>query len=419
MSVLHVLDRSLPCVAGYTSRTRAILEHQAALGIEPIAVTGVRQGPSPLDRETIDGIEHYRTRALALLAGRRLGAAPLVRESMEMAALGRRIVQIHRDTKVDLIHAHSPVLCGIPALATARALSLPGVYEIRAFWEDAAESQGKGSAASARYGAIRGMETSLCRSADGVVAICEGIRRDLVSRGIPEEKIFVVPNGVDTDRLTPRRARPEVAARFGFQGRMVIAYIGTLFRFEGVALLLRALERMIAVNDQVRGLIVGAGEAEGELRALHERLGLGDRVVLTGKVAPAEVADLYALSSVLCYPRERQRITELTTPLKPLEAMSMGKAVVASDVGGLTELVRDKDTGLLFRAGDEDDLVRVLTRLARDAGGELREGLGERARAAMIAERSWPKLVRRYLAVYDAARAESARRLQDRIAAAA
>jgi PEP-CTERM/exosortase A-associated glycosyltransferase len=403
-------------VAGYTARARAILEYQAAMGIEPLAVTSVRQGPCPRDLETIDGVDHYRTPAPALLFTGRLGAAPVVRESMEMAALGRHILQIHRARRVDVIHAHSPVLCGLPALAAARRLGLPSVYEIRAFWEDAAESQGKGGAASARYAAIRGMETSLCRSVDSVVALCEGIRRDLAARGIPARKIFVVPNGVDTERFAPRRASPELASRLGLGDGLVIAYIGTLFRFEGIDLLLRALARMIAVSDQVRGLIVGYGEAEAELRALRERLGLVDRVVFTGKVAPGEVGDLYALASIVCYPRERQRITELTTPLKPLEAMSMGKAVVASDVGGLTELVRDRETGLLFRAGDEDDLVRALTRAARDA--DLRAALGERARAAMIAERAWPALARRYLAIYEAARTENARRLRDRIAAA-
>src|SRR6185503_16384057 len=104
---------------------------------------------------------------------------PLLREAVEMAALARQILKIHRAAPVDLIHAHSPVLCGIPAHAVARRLLLPSVYEVRAFWEDAAESQGRDHGGSPRYAAIRALETRLCRSVDAVVALCDGIRREL------------------------------------------------------------------------------------------------------------------------------------------------------------------------------------------------------------------------------------------------
>ncbi len=399
MRALHVLDLSLPVVAGYTSRARAILENQAALGIDAMAVTSVRQNAGLVACEHVGGIRHYRTTVGSSLA--RLRAAPVARELIDMAALAGRIVDVARDARVDLLHAHSPVLCGMPAHAAARRLGLPSVYEIRAFWEDAAANQGRDHEGSPRYAAIRALETQVVKSVDAVVALCEGIRADLVGRGVDERRVFVVPNGVETARFVPREKDPAFADRFGFGGKTVVAYIGTLFRFEGVGLMLEALARMLAKGDDVRGLVVGYGELEPELRALHQKLGLGDKVVLTGKVAPSEITKYYGLADVLCYPRESHRITELTTPLKPLEAMSMEKAVVCSDVGGLRELVKNDETGLWFSAGDPSDFARTLSRLVDDAG--LRRALGARARAEMIRSRDWKSIVRRYHDVYAAA----------------
>jgi glycogen synthase len=415
MRVLHVLDASLPIVAGYTSRAAAILDAQGRLGFDAIALTGARQ-PSPVDRELVSGVLHHRTRMPAEgEPGARLARTPGVREAMEMIALGRRVLDVHRRSPLDVIHAHSPVLCGLPAHAAARRLGVPSVYEIRAFWEDAAADQGRGAEGSARYGAIRAIETALCRRADAVIALCDGIRGDLIERGIPDDRIFVVPNGVDPARFTPRARDESFADRFGFRGKTVIAYIGKLFRFEGVERLLEALSRLTARDDRIRGLVIGYGEAESDLKKCHERLGLGGRVVLAGKVAPDEIAACYALADILCYPRERGRLTELTTPLKPLEAMSMGKAVVVSDVGGLLELVRDVDTGLVFPAGDTGALVHTLARLAEDAG--LRARLGDRARAEVVRARSWTAIASRYRAAYEVAMDRSSRRLGARLLA--
>jgi PEP-CTERM/exosortase A-associated glycosyltransferase len=404
MRVLHVLDRSLPVVAGYTSRAAAIFEHQAALGVEPAALTGPRQGGSGSE-EPIHGVPHYRTPETASLA--RLRGVPVLHEAAEMAALHKRIVAVHREAPFDLFHAHSPILCGLPALAAARRLGVPCVYEIRAFWEDAAEQRGRGRHGSARYGTIRALETFLGHSVDALVTICEGLRRDLLARGLPEDRITVVPNGVDTARFAPAPRDEALAEALGFRGKLVVAYLGSLFRFEGVRHLLDALRRLLAVRDDVRGLVVGAGESEAEIRERHRELGLGSRVVLTGAVAPAEAARLYTLADVLVYPRERHRITDLVTPLKPLEGMSMGKLVVGSDVGGLRELIRDGDTGLLFRAGDPIDLDRVLHRAVTDAS--FRRRAGERARAYVVEHRDWRKVAARYADVYAAA-AEARRR---------
>ncbi len=394
MKTLHVLDQSAPIVAGYTSRARSIVASQAEAGIVPIALTGVRQGPSDAVCEEIDGVRHYRTRAVPF-------RSPGFGEILEMAALARRVVEVAKIEAPDVIHAHSPVLCGLPGYGASRWIDAASVYEIRAFWEDAAVNRGRVDEHSAKYRTIRSLETWLARSVDALVVICEGLRRDLVARGIPSDRIYTVPNGVDARRFAPQARDEDLVDRLGFRGKTVIAYLGTFFRFEGIPRLLEALNRLTREDDGVRGLIVGYGETESEVRSLHSSLGLGRRVIMTGRAEAEDVKRYYGIADILCYPRERHRITELTTPLKPLEAMSMGKAVLGSSVGGISELVTDGETGLLFQPGDVDDLVRALRRLVADP--ILRHALGDRARRHVLAHRDWSALARRYLDVYGAA----------------
>ena len=409
MKTLHVLDASLPHMAGYTSRARSIVQNQKRLGIEPLVVTGLRQPGLPEGSESIEGVMHYRTSPSRTT--RSVAGVPALRELAEMSALFARILDVgHHAGPLDVIHAHSPVLCGMPAHGAASRLGAASVYEVRAFWEDAAVNNGRDAEGSPRYAAIRGLETRLARSVDALVVICDGIRRELLDRGVPGDRIFTVPNGVDASRFVPTPRDAALAAKLGLEGKKVIGFIGTFFAFEGLHLLADAIERITAERDDVRGLIVGYGEVEEPLRRQHARLNLGEKLVLAGKVPASEVMRYYSLADVLCYPRVQQRITDLTTPLKPLEAMSMQKAVLGSDVGGIRELVRDGETGLLFRAGDVEDLVRAATRLLDDA--DLRLRLGEAARRDILQNRDWSRLARRYLDVYDAALAHRHARLR-------
>jgi PEP-CTERM/exosortase A-associated glycosyltransferase len=392
MRVLHVLDVSAPTIAGYASRSRAIVNGQRAMGLEPVVLTSVRHNnPSGAELEEIDGIRHYRT--LKPAAGRR---SPL----SEVYWLRKRILEVARMERVDLVHAHSPILTGIPAWMAARQLGLKCVYEIRALWEDASVEKGDTGRKSLRYALTRGAETFLTRRVDAVVCICEGLRQDVGARGLPAERLHIVPNGVDVARFVPRAPDGEARARLGLEGRTVLGYIGTFGVFEGVEDLVEALARLIkGGRDDLAGVIVGTGKAYESCRRIAERHGLADRILHPGHVPAEEVERLYRAIDVLAYPRRRFRLSELTTPLKPLEAMAMEKAVIASDVGGLRELVQDGVTGLLHRADDVDDLAAKIETLADDPA--LRRMLGRQARAWVAEERDWKRIVPRYASVYE------------------
>lgn len=391
MNVLHVLDHSLPVVSGYSSRSRSIVDAQMRLGLRPVVLTSPKHPLAGPAHEVLDGVPHYRTPSAA-----RGFAPPYAAEILSMLRLASRIVQVARREHATLLHAHSPVLNGLPALWASRKLGLPLIYETRAFWEDAAVDHGTTREGSVRYRLSRGLETFLFRRADRVVTIAEAMRAEIVGRGVSPLRIRVVPNGVDTDRLRPAPRNPALAARLGLDGGPVLGFVGSFYRYEGLGFLLEAVPELAARLPGLRVVLVGGGEEDAELR--RTAAGLGDTVVLPGVVPPADVGDFYGVMDVFVCPRRRMRLTELVTPLKPLEAMAMAKPVLASDVGGLKELIRDGVTGLLFAPESRNALVASAVRLASDA--DLRQRLAGAAREHVVKERRWDHLVSRYVDLY-------------------
>jgi PEP-CTERM/exosortase A-associated glycosyltransferase len=290
-------------------------------------------------------------------------------------------------------------LNALPAIRVGRKLGIPVVYEIRAFWEDAAVDHGSTSEDSLRYKLTRTLETWAVKKADAVTVICEGLRHDLVARGIPPNKISVIPNAVDIDKFAVGgKADPELKLRLGLGNSRVLGFIGSFYAYEGLDLLLRALPAILGQIPDVKVLLVGGGPQDKSLRRLVCELGLKDRVVFTGRVPHAEVNKYYDLVDVLVYARHSMRLTELVTPLKPLEAMAQGRLMVASDVGGHKELIRDGQTGVLFHAGDTGDLASKVVALLKHEQGWA--AMRRNARQFVETERNWAASVARYRQVY-------------------
>ncbi len=388
LTALHVLRYSMPNMSGYTIRSQALIEGQQALGVCPVVVTSTRH-EAAADLETINGIRYYRCHVFSHPVVRWLQTdVPLVRTLLTMAQLFARIVEVARTEGAQLIHAHSPVMCGFPAWLAARRLRVPFVYEVRALWEDAAVDQEKTTEGSLAYRLSRWLETVVLRRADRIFVICDGLKRELIARGLPAPRIVLSLNGVNPDAFAPLTGKdPRVMQRYGLQGRNVIGFIGSFFQFEGLECLLRAVPALIRRDPSIRVMIVGGGEREQDLRRLAETAGLNGTVIFTGRVPHDEINAYYSVMDALVYPRLSRRITELVTPLKPLEAMALGRPVVASDVGGLKELVTDGETGVLFRAGDPDALAEACLRLVHDP--VLAARLVEQARAFVQQERTW------------------------------
>jgi PEP-CTERM/exosortase A-associated glycosyltransferase len=395
LRILHVFDHSLPLHSGYTFRSANILRGQRRLGWETFHLTSPKQGEVEQAEEQVDDLRFFRT---PLPTGP-MSRMPLLNQWAFMNATERRLLELARQLKPDLLHAHSPVLNAYPALHVGRQLGIPVVYEIRAFWEDAAVDHGTQPEWGLRYRLTRAMETRAVRAANQVVTICGGLRGDLISRGIPLDKIGVVPNAVDIEHFSlGGEPDPDLKARLGLADSRVIGFLGSFYAYEGLDLLIKALPLVLARAPDVKLLLVGGGPQEANLKAQAAALNLADKVVFVGRVPHAEVNRYYDLVDLLAYPRHAMRLTDLVTPLKPLEAMAQGRLLIASDVGGHQELIEDGYTGMLFRAGDVADLAdKVLSTLNLPDGGATLRANGRRF---VEGERNWVRSIANYRDIY-------------------
>jgi len=395
LRVLHVLDHSLPSQTGYVYRTLGILGAQRSFGWETFHLTTPRyHGEAPAE-EIVDGWKFLRTAKPKTPFGSR----PVIRELAEMEATRRRLDRVIAELKPDLVHAHSPILTGLPAWRAARKAKIPVVYEVRALWEDAAVDIGHTTQGGFRYRATRALETMLLQRANGVVTLCEAMRKELASRGIGANKIVVVPNAVDMGHFSGARERDETLAEsLSLKGRVVLGFIGSFYHYEGLDLLLQALAEIRATLPNAVVLLVGGGPQEAMLKEMTARLGLSDAVRFTGRVPHEKVRLYYDLVDFFVYPRKSMRLTELVTPLKPLEAMAERRLVIASDVGGHRELVRDGVTGYLFKADDPSALARRV--IDAVTGTDKHERVREAGRRYIETERNWIASASQYRGLY-------------------
>ncbi len=395
MRILHVFDHSLPLQSGYVTRSLGIIRSQQARGWQTIQLTTPRHPATSTESEIVDGLKFYRTPKVGV-------STPVLRELFEMRATRRRLVEIVLRERPDVIHAHSPVLNVLPALSVARRFGLPVVYEVRALWEDAAVDHGTTSEGAPRYRLSRKLDTWAMRRVDCVAPICELLRQEIVARGIPSDRVMVVPNAVDRSLLTTGPAEPadeHLRRELGITGQIVLGFVGSFYAYEGLDLLLKAavILRERKVNFSI--LLVGGGPEEERLKKQVEELHLQDCVHFAGRVHHSEVARYYRLIDVLAFPRKRMRLTDLVTPLKPLEAMAQLKPVLASDVGGHRELVRDGETGYLFPADDEEKLASRLEHIIRNP--DERSRIAGQGRKFVEAERTWDKVADFTATIYE------------------
>lgn len=395
MKILHVFDHTLPLHSGYTFRSAAILRNQRKLGWETHHLSGPKQLNCSVSEEVADGLHFFRTPKPTGWLSRLPGSDPFA----VMGAIEKRLLELARELHPDVIHAHSPVLNAVPAIRVGRKLGIPVVYEIRAFWEDAAVDHGSTKEDSLRYKLTRALETWAVKKADAVTVICEGLRKDLIARGIEPGKIVVIPNAVDIDKFSVGgKPDAELKMKLGLAGSRVLGFIGSFYAYEGLDLLIAALPAILKQMPDVKVLLVGGGPQDTALKQQVMALDLKDRVVFTGRVPHDEVNRYYDLIDVLVYARHPMRLTNLVTPLKPLEAMAQGRLMVASDVGGHKELIEDGKTGVLFQAGNAGDLASKVVGLLKYEQGW--DSMKKNGRQFVEAERTWAASVARYRRVY-------------------
>lgn len=390
--ILHLLDHSLPLHSGYSFRTAAILREQRARGWATFHVTSSKQG-SPLTEETSEGLDFFRTQPHALL-----GRLPVLNQLDVIATLADRVTGLVQTLRPDILHAHSPCLTGIAALRVGRRLGLPVAYELRALWEDGAVSHGTTRQDSVRYRLSRALETWTLRRVDEITTICEGLRSNIIARGIAADRVTVIPNAMEESVISQDPAGAlALRNRLGGAGRRLVGFMGSYYGYEGLDDLVAAAALLAARRRDFRIVLAGGGPEEAALRDLVKQRNLTDFVLFAGRIPHTEIGAYYAAMDLLVYPRKSNPLTETVTPLKPLEAMANGKPVLASDVGGHRELIRDGVTGMLFAPANAAALCAALDNAF---GNPQLSQIAEAGRQFVNAERTWARSVARYEAVY-------------------
>ncbi len=400
--VLYLLYNSLPFhSAGYATRSQGLIHELNERGWDVDGVTrlaypydmpGYKDIPDVPELETVDGVSYHRLLLPEREIMRKNPVYPYTQkyaESLEALA---------RQEKVGLIHAASNYVNGVTGIQTAQKLGLPSIYEIRGLWEITRVSREPAWGSSDLFRHMVRMETDAAQQATKVLTITNALRDEMIGRGVDPEKISVLPNGVNTDRFRPVPRDEALADRLEIQHKTVIGYIGSILDYEGIGLILEAARELASVRNDFHVLIVGDGPERHKLEAYTRDEGLENMVTFTGRVPHAEVEGHYSLIDIAPFPRLPLPVCEMVSPLKPFEAMAMGKAVVASDVAALAEIVTPGHNGLLHRKGDAGDLRIQLERLL-DNPNEI-QVLGSQAREWVVENRDWRKLASKASEIY-------------------
>jgi glycosyltransferase involved in cell wall biosynthesis len=399
--VLHLVSDALPSVsAGYTIRTHEIALAQRAAGLDPHVVTRcgfpVTQGSLDGRRLVeVDGVPYHRL--LPWLLPGHGDADP------KLAALGEKLAAVlTQEIKPAVLHAASNFANAQIALALGQRYGLPVVYEVRGFWEDTWLSRhpdGAGLASSELYQRNRALETECMLAADLVVTLGEAMREEIEARGVPAEKILIVPNAVSGDFLAPLPGPGNLRADLGIhQDEYVVGEVTSLVTYEGIGTLLEATAILRARGVPARALIVGDGPERAALQRQAAGAGLAQAAVFTGRVPAAKVRQFHALLDVFVIPRTPDRVCQLVTPLKPVEAMASGLCVVTSEVKALTEIVKHEVTGMQTVPQDPVSLADCLERLFYSP--DIRRKLGDNAREWVSGDRTWARNAARYKDAY-------------------
>jgi glycosyltransferase involved in cell wall biosynthesis len=394
-AVLSVLAQSVPVTSGgYATRSHGLLTSLAARGWQMEAVT--RLG-FPYDRwpewddrvvpasDTVEGITYHRILEDGV---RRYPQYPLRSYVYRFAD---QVVQHAIRHEARLLHASSFHVNGLATANAARRLGLPFIYEMRGLEDLMRISRNPSFAETDRYKFLTSLENEICHQADRVFVITEALRREMAGRGVPEDRMVVLPNGVNADRFAPRQRDAELERELGVTGKTLIGYAGSLVDYEGVDLLLEAMAALRQRRDDFRLIVVGDGHYQKALEALADRRRLGDVATFVGRVPHSEIGRYLSLFDIAPFPRLPLPVCEMISPIKPFESMAMGKAVIVSSVAALTEIVSDGRTGLVFAKGDVIDLTRTIERLLDSP--ELRTSLGTTARDWVRTERDWSSIV--------------------------
>lgn len=397
-NICYVLNHSLPYQSeGYATRaqglSKAIYEQDVSIVCVtrpgyPTSFLADYKGKKVASVDTIDKIHYER---ITQPTGWRGSHNYIMKAALE---LEKKFLEI----KPSCVMAASDFKNALPALLAAKRVGIPFIYEVRGFWEVTHVSRDPSAIYTSNYHLTQFMETEVAKYSDFVFTLTDAMKRELVSRGVDASKIELLPNSCDPKVFDPAKNKrnKKLAKKLGIPINVpVIGYIGTFNSYEGLDDLMEACGRLYQSGREFRVLLVGSepnakdgvGPCSSEIIGIAKKYGFSDWLIMPGRIPHDEVAAYYSLITITPFTRKPLPVTELVSPLKPLEAMAMGKTLVVSSVEALAEMVKDNETGLVYEKGSIDDLYAKLEILFDTPA--LCDSFGIQARNWVEKNRTW------------------------------
>ena len=351
MKVLHILYQSLPNISGSSIRSRDILNNQLKVGIQPIVITSPFQNPKRnVDSvEEIDGIKYYRTFSNnnELVNENKSSFFLQIKKFFRIIKFTLKVFKIAKNEQVDIIHAHAMFFCAISGKITSLLLGKPLIYEVRSLWEERYKKNNFFNYII--FSSITYLETFSMFLSDQIIAINKNLKTELQKRFLlKSKKITVVENAVDLDRVEDSKIK---------RNELVFGYIGTISPIEGLDLLIKVFNNLNIPN---KCLIFGDGIELDNLKNLSLE---NNNIIFMNKLSNSKIIEAYNQIDIIVNPRKSNYLTNSVTPLKTLEAMAYKKIVLASDVGGMKELIQNGKNGIIFKAGSHTELEKAIVKI--------------------------------------------------------
>ncbi len=372
---------------GYAIRTEQIINALRERNIESVVVS--RFGypwdlPQHMNDKVVpttasDGIEYCH-----LFDPERCIGGP---EAEYLTRYSDKVIEIATTSACSIIHAHSNYLNGLAANMAGAALGMPVVYEMRGLWHLTRATRSSAYFETEHYRYCENREIQAAKGAQAVAAISQPLAEWLVECGVEREKITVIGNA-----CMNQSARVSVD-----DTKYCVGYIGSLVAYEGLPSLIKAMAIVSKHEPRAQAIIVGGGRCLAELKQQVVREGLAGKIVFTGPVSSKEALDYYKQLDAIVLPRLSNQLTEMIPPLKPMEALSKGVPVIASDVAPLRQVVTAGENGLVYPAGDHEELAKCILQIFVDKA--LRKTLSQNG-LSWAAENSWESNAVAYERIY-------------------
>lgn len=409
--ILHIFKTIYPVEpSGGAGRNRSIAIHQKEMGLEPIVSVAPARLPDELVIERAgrdglftldnDGIETW------LCHFQNMPRQKIPRDTL-LTFDTKLLAHICTRVNPSIVHAASGFRGfdnALKGMALSKSRGIPFVYEVRSFHEHTWARLFEGILDTPLTQLRAAQENRCMAEADAVVTISDSMANELIGRGVPADKVSVVPNSVDERFLEPTldSATQSFKDRWKLNGHRVIGYISNISRREGHYILCDAFARLHDRHSDTRLLIVGDGPVREELEQHVLELGIGGAVIFTGTIDHEEILAAYGSIDIFVVPRLPDYASDYVTPMKPVEAMAMKCPLVMSDRPVFHELIGDEERGLFFKTGDTESLHGVMEQIIRYPIAASRRA--EQARQWVEQKRRWPANVKLYEGIYAAAR---------------